>query len=191
MIYLKRPDGSDWRGGRVFSADAVLADPESGPVRIGVWLEGTTFFFRVVGDSAEDVSSDGGSLVFDHGQRVRFTEDGDHYPHIFVKAGTMGTVTSEYEGDPEGPIWVSPDGRGFVDDEWQGDFVWDGPGRGGGDDVTPPFEHVSEHALTLKDLLAGEQPQLTSHQPHHELKLTIDQVTREQMLIWWDQQESR
>lgn len=24
-----------------------------------------------------------------------------------------------------------------------------------------------------------------------ELKLTIDQVTREQMQIWWDQQESR
>lgn len=81
---------------------------------------------------------------FHVGQRVVFTRDAEHYPHIFVPAGTYGTV----EGVGQDSVDVYPDGypreHHGVPDEWNGCFVYSVDVD---EHETPPFEPIENPAL--------------------------------------------
>ncbi len=202
MIHLESK-----KDGRAFSADVKALEYEPGTttskwhgvrmpervhtMRIGVWLEGLELFFRIRGDLARDMSSDGSELVFDRGQRVRFTEVVDRYPHILIEAGVMGTIESDYNpGQGDFSTHVFPDDssrEGKRDDEWNGCFVLT-PYDEGEFASIPPFEHVSEHVLSIGSLMKGEQPVVTSAaRLAPDIRIEIDEKTRQQILVWWDQ----
>jgi hypothetical protein len=83
---------------------------------------------------------------FKIGDRVRFYKSGEHYPHIFVPEGTMGTVEEVGYGDEDSnqAVDVYPDD--FPREaEWNGCFSYV-PGEG----APMPFEHITAPSTVFR-----------------------------------------